>query len=513
MATTKIYKRQIELSPVALIPNDMLMNRRTMFAWMFSVKSMTGLVLTACLVSKMGAAASQGAGIDGLPDRPNFIVIFCDDLGWGDLGCYGHPTIATPSLDRMAAEGTRMTQFYVAASVCTPSRAALMTGRYPLRSGMCGNRRVLFPDSIGGLPDREWTVAEILQHRGYATAMVGKWHLGHLPPYLPTEHGFESYYGIPYSNDMDSVAPAYMSRWERFGDPNWKYFNVPLLAGTQEGGLKQIERPVDQRTITQRYTKQAIDFVRRQDREHPFFLYLAHSLPHVPLFRSDDFVGRSRAGIYGDVIEEIDSGVGQILQELRDRELDAQTLVVFTSDNGPWLVFDDHGGSAGPLRNGKGTTFEGGLRVPGIFRMPGTIPAGVVSAQLASTLDILPTFASLSGAELPADLMLDGYDLSATLINQQPSPRETMFYYRDYRLMAVRQGRYKAHYITQDSYVPGSNIATDHDPPLLYDLETDLGEKRDIAKDHPELVERIEALKQEHLASMKPAESQTDRKP
>lgn len=458
-------------------------------------------------------ATALSATVQGLPERPNFVVIFCDDLGWGDLSCYGHPTIATPHLDRMASEGMRMTQFYVAASVCTPSRAALMTGRYPVRSGMCGNRRVLFPDSVGGLPDAEWTVAELLKQRGYATGMVGKWHLGHLPQYLPTRHGFDSYYGIPYSNDMDKIAPKHLKGREVFWDPDWRHFNVPLLRGTRDGGVEQIERPVDQRTITRRYVDQAIEFLRRQESDQPFFLYLAHSLPHVPLFRSDEFVGRSRAGIYGDVIEEIDAGVGRILDELRSRQIDQKTLVVFTSDNGPWLVFDDHGGSAGPLRNGKGTTFEGGMRVPGLFWMPGVIPAGVVSAELASTLDILPTLTSMSGGQLPEGLVLDGFDLSEMLVQQRPSPRQAMFYYRDYRLMAVRHGRYKAHFITQDSYVPGSNVATDHDPPLLYDLEVDLGERRDLAKEHPEVLDQILEIKRQHEASMEFAESQTDRKP
>ncbi len=448
-----------------------------------------------------------------LPEKPNFVVVFCDDLGWGDLSCYGHPTIATPHLDKMASEGMRMTQFYVAASVCTPSRAGLLTGRYPIRSGMCGKRRVLFPDSVGGLPEQELTIAEVLKQRGYSTAMVGKWHLGHLPAYLPTQHGFDSYYGIPYSNDMDNVAPKHFKKWDRFRDPDWKHFNVPLLQGTREGGVEQVERPVDQRTITRRYVEQAVDFIRRQDSDQAFFLYLAHSLPHVPLFRGDAFADHSRAGLYGDVIEEIDWGVGEILSALREQGVSEKTLVVFTSDNGPWLVFDDHGGSAGPLRNGKGTTYEGGVRVPGIFWMPGSVPGGVVSRELASTLDLLPTFAAMSGASLPADLVLDGHDLTATLTEGERSPRQSFFYYRDTRLMAVRNGRYKAHFVTQDSYVPGSQKATSHDPPLLYDLEIDVAEKRNIAADQPEIISEMQALKRQQEASVAPVESQTDRKP
>ena len=470
---------------------------------------MPKLMLTGLAVLSFLAHAANAAE---LPPHPNFVIIFCDDLGWGDLSCFGHPTIATPNLDRMAAEGMRMTQFYVAASVCTPSRAGLMTGRYPARIGMCGNRRVLFPDSIGGLQASELTIAELLKMNGYVTGMVGKWHLGHLPEYLPTRHGFDSYYGIPYSNDMDNVAPKNIKGREVFKDPDWRHFNVPLLQGTAGNEVKQIERPTDQRTITRRYTFEAVDFIREQ-KDNPFFLYLAHSLPHVPLFRSDSFAGKSRAGLYGDVIEEIDWSVGQVLQQLRDLQLADQTMVVFTSDNGPWLTFYEQGGSAGPLRNGKGTTFEGGMRVPTLFWMPGTIPARVVSAELGSTLDLLPTIASMSGTDLPEDLVLDGFDLSGTLSQQQPSPRRSMFFYRDFRLMAIRHGRYKAHYITQDSYVPGSNKSTTHDPPLLYDLEIDLRESRDLASSRVEVLEEIEQVKKAHQAAMQFSDSQLDRKP
>ena len=441
-------------------------------------------------------------------EQPNFVVIFCDDLGWGDLTCYGHPTIATPHLDQMAAEGTRMTQFYVAANVCTPSRAALMTGRYPIRNGMYGKRRVLFPDSVGGIQDSELTIAEMLRQRGYATGMVGKWHLGHLPQYLPTEHGFDRYFGIPYSNDMDRIAGK--PGREVFWKPDYKTWNVPLLSGTA-GNVKEIERPTVQNTITRRYTEQATKYIR-ENAGKPFFLYLAHSLPHVPLFRDQPFVDHSLAGIYGDVIEEIDWSVGQVLEQIRTSGIDSKTLVVFTSDNGPWLTFGDHGGSAGPLRNGKGTTFEGGQRVPGIFWMPGTIPAGRTHRGLASTLDLLPTFAAMSGVQIPDDIVLDGYDLTGTLTGDAPSPRNSFFYYRDSRLMAVRHGRFKAHLITQDSYTKQSRIVNQHDPPLLFDLETDISEKRDIGKDHPTELAEIQALIKAHQANMVVAPSQCDRK-
>ncbi|MEM6980828.1 MAG: sulfatase, partial [Planctomycetota bacterium] len=401
-------------------------------------------------------------------------------------------------------------QFYVAASVCTPSRAGLMTGRYPVRSGMWGNRRVLFPDSVGGLPDSEVTVAECLSDAGYATGMVGKWHLGHRPEYLPTRHGFDSYVGIPYSNDMDKIPSAPRGRVV-FQEPDWRHFNVPLLFGTSAEPPVEIERPVDQTTITRRYTEFATQFIREHTRE-PFFLYLAHSLPHVPLFRSADFVGYSRAGLYGDVIEEIDDGVGQILATLKESGLDQNTLVLFTSDNGPWLSFGDQGGSAGPLRDGKGTTFEGGMRVPAIAWMPGHIDAGTICRDLTSTLDVLPTFSAMASADLPEGLILDGFDLSATLLDGQPSPRESMFFYRGDRLMAVRHHDHKAHYITRTSYRKDSNRAERHDVPELYDLSVDIGEARNIAAKHPDVVEAIGLIKEDHQQSMVIAESQLDRK-
>ncbi|NQT41202.1 MAG: sulfatase, partial [Planctomycetes bacterium] len=324
------------------------------------------------------------------PPQPNIVIIFADDLGYGDLGCFGHPTIHTPNLDRMAAEGQRWTQFYAAASVCTPSRAGLITGRLPIRTGMCSDsRRVLFPNSAGGLPAEEVTVAEVLRSAGYRTACVGKWHLGHLPQYLPTSHGFDSYLGIPYSNDMDRVADAPGGR-ESFWKPKVEYFNVPLIRDKQV-----VEQPADQTTITRRYTDETIRVIR-ESKDRPFFVYLAHNLPHVPLFTSDEFVGHSARGLFGDVVEEIDDGVGRILDTLTELKLDRKTLVVFTSDNGPWLIFNEQGGSAGLLREGKGCTFEGGMREPTIFYWPGTIGPGVVK-DLGSTLDLLPTCAKLAG--------------------------------------------------------------------------------------------------------------------
>lgn len=449
------------------------------------------------------------ATVADLPEKPNVVVIFCDDLGYGDLGCYGHPTIVTPHLDRMAAEGTRLTEFYVAAPVCTPSRAALITGRLPQRSGMCSdNRRVLFPESAGGLPADEITIAEKMKEAGYATGMFGKWHLGHLPPYLPTEHGFDEYFGIPYSNDMDKTAAAPRGR-AAFTPPKIEYFNVPLLDGTAGQPVEEVERPAEQRTITQRYTYRAVDFIRK-NREQPFFVYLPHSMPHVPLFRSDAFTDHSLRGLYGDVIEELDWSVGQILDELRKNDLEEKTLVVFTSDNGPWLSFDVQGGSAGLLRQGKGTTFEGGMRVPGIFWWPGIIPAGVTRTGLASTLDLLPTCCRLAGVDAPQDRTLDGYDLTEMLVEGRPSPRKEMFFYRGYRLMAVRNGLFKAHFITEGSYGSEPRQAQQHDPPLLYHLGEDPGEQWNIAADYPDQLEGIQQLVEQHRANADFAPSQLE---
>ena len=438
-------------------------------------------------------------------DRPpNFVVIFCDDLGYGDLGCFGHPTIRTPNLDRMAAEGMKLTQFYSAAPVCTPSRAALLTGRLPLRSGMCSNkRRVLFPDSKGGLPDSEITIAEALKTKGYKTGIVGKWHLGHLPQYLPDKHGFDSYFGIPYSNDMDRVADSPKGR-EAFWNPRPAYFNVPLIHGT-----KEIERPADQTTITRRYTEQAIDFIKA-NKTKPFFLYLPHSMPHVPLFANKEFQGKSPRGLYGDVIEEIDWSVGQVLETLRAEGLDKNTLVFFTSDNGPWLIFDDHGGSAGLLKDGKGSTWEGGMREPTLAWFPGKIPAGTVNQSIASTMDIFATIHALAGVEMPQDREMDSFDLSPMLFENGQGHREVLFYYRAYQLMAVRMGPWKMHLLTQDGYGPGSQKAVEQNPPLLYNLDVDPSERFNVADKNTEVIERIHERIKEHRAKLKPAVSQLE---
>ncbi len=437
---------------------------------------------------------------------PNFIVIFCDDLGYGDLGSFGHPTIRTPHLDRMAAEGQRWTSFYSADSVCTPSRSALLTGRLPIRTGMFSDtRRVLFPDSAGGLPASEFTIAEALKTRGYATAAIGKWHLGFQPEYLPMKQGFDSYYGIPYSNDMDAVV-KFSSRAEYINimkNPKREYWNVPLMRNEEI-----LERPAEQTTLTKRYTDEAIKFIDA-NKNRPFFLYLAHSMPHMPLFRTKEFENKSARGLYGDVIEELDANVGRVLDTLRRLKLERNTLVVFTSDNGPWAVFDEQGGSAGLLRGAKGGTFEGGMREPTIIWQPGAIKPGVVT-DIGSTLDLLPTFCALAGVKAPADRVLDGYDLSAALLGKGRSPRQSMFYWRGSRLYAARHGAFKAHFITRSEY--GGEAPVEHETPLLYNLDHDPSEKYDIAAKHPDVIAEIRRIAEEHKNGIPTVENQLDKR-
>jgi len=344
-------------------------------------------------------ATIAGGSVFGAQRRPNIVMIYADDLGYGDLGCYGHPTIRTPNLDRMAGDGVKFTSWYSAAPVCTPSRAALLTGRYPVRSGLT---QVLFPQSKGGIPDSETTIAQMLKGAGYRTSMVGKWHLGHLPQYLPVRHGFDSYFGLPYSNDMTPTPGP--------GAPGAKnYPPLPLIRDD-----KELETEPDQTKLTARYTEEALKTIRGA-KNKPFFLYFAHTFPHVPLYASERFRGRSARGLYGDVVEEIDWSVGEVLKALRETGQEKNTLVVFSSDNGPWLVKKELGGSAGLYREGKGTTWEGGMREPCLARWPGVIPAGMVSAAQGSMMDWFPTFAQAAGAELPQGVTLDGEDMTEVL--------------------------------------------------------------------------------------------------
>lgn len=451
------------------------------------------LFLLACIIA-LSSCQSQ------VTKPLNFIVIFADDLGYGDLGSYGHPSIKTPHLDQMAWEGQKWTQFYVASPVCTPSRAALLTGRYPIRNGMTSSKRsVLFPNSAGGLPQSEITIAEVLKQQHYATAAIGKWHLGHLSEFLPTQQGFDYYYGIPYSNDME-----YQGKWSElselaedpYGQSDFNLFQVPLMENE-----KVIERPANQNTITRRYTEKAIDFIKTNQGK-PFFLYLAHNLPHIPLFAHPDEVNRSTQGLYGDVIEEIDWSVGLILNTLKELNLDKNTLVVFTSDNGPWLSFKTHGGSAGPLRAGKGTTFEGGQRVPGIFWGPGLVKPGVVH-EMGSTLDLISTFASLAEVSLPSDRKLDGYDLAPVLKGgKEPGPRNIFHYWSTSgKLFAIRSGKWKLHLQQAkpvDYGIPTEPLAV----PELYNLEADISEKYDVAEANPQVVVELMRLIEAHQADM-----------
>ena len=413
---------------------------------------------------------------------PNFVVILADDLGYGDLGVYGHPSIRTPNIDRMAAEGVRLTEFYAAAPTCTPSRAALLTGRYPKRSGMV---RVIIPKEKWGLPSSEITLAGALKKAGYTTGVIGKWHLGGRKPYRPRKRGFDSFFGVLYSNDM-TLLP--LLKWPRFA----------LLRDDQP-----VESPAKVKNLTQRYTGEAVRFIE-ENKERPFFLFLSHTMPHVPARPSDEFRGRSRFGRYGDVVEELDASTGEVLRALKENGLDEQTMVVFTSDNGPFLggvrreksekpnKRGQARGSAGDLRGAKGTTWEGGLRVPFVARWPGTIPAGGVRGGIATMMDLFPTFLKQAGAPLPADRVIDGRDLLPYLKGDEEAPHDDFYYYFRSRLFAVRSGDWKLHFFKKELTKQGKvKDPVKNREPELYDLAGDPPEKNNVAEDHPEVVARL----------------------
>jgi arylsulfatase A-like enzyme len=428
-------------------------------------------------------ALMRGSEQSSSSQKPNIVIIFTDDQGYADVGCYGAKGFATPHLDRMAAEGVRFTDFYVAQAVCSASRAALLTGCYPNRIGILG---ALGPSNKIGISDREQTIADLLHGQGYATAIYGKWHLGFQPQFLPMRHGFDDYFGLPYSNDM----------WPKH--PTAKFPDLPLIEGNKVIGLNP-----DQTTLTTLYTERAVRFIDAH-KAQPFFLYVPHSMPHVPLHVSDKFKGKSAAGLYGDVIMELDWSVGQILAALKKNDLDSKTLVIFSSDNGPWLSYGNHGGSAGPLREGKGTTWEGGTRMPCIMRWPGHIPAGSVCREPAMTIDLLPTIVKLTGSPMPKQ-KIDGLDIWP-LISGQPgakSPHDAYYFYWDRHLEAVRSGKWKLHFDHTYRTLAGKPGGTEGVPATysqakvsmsLYDLEKDIGETKNVAADFPEVVERLKKL-------------------
>jgi arylsulfatase A-like enzyme len=419
--------------------------------------------------------------------KPNVIVLFADDLGYGDLGCFGHPTVKTPNLDNMAKDGIKFTSFYTAASVCTPARAALLTGRYPVRSGMT---KVLNAKSENGLPLEELTIAELLKTVGYKTGIVGKWHLGDKEKYLPTNQGFDYYFGIPYSTDDNSISAP--------NNPGLQAGPLPLIRNK-----KIIELGVPINTLTQRYTEEAKGFITKAG-NNPFFLYLAYSLPHVPLDASSKFKGKSKAGLYGDVIEELDWSVGEILELLKEKGISENTIVIFTSDNGPLndkKAFDAigydtsfikpwHGGSSGLFKGGKFSDYEGGFRVPAIIKWSNNIAPSQTNTDIVTTMDVFTTIAKLGGATIPKDRICDGNDLTKMLLNGTPSPTKSFLFYRRAVLTGVRVGNWKYVYSNHDS--PGHTP----DKPIdeLYDLENDLGENYNVAAVHPEKVAELKAI-------------------
>lgn len=410
--------------------------------------------------------------------NPNIILIFCDDLGYGDLACYGSEKHRTPNLDRMAAEGVRFTDFYVTCGVCTPSRSSLMTGCYPIRIGMNVNavpfgkpgRQVLFPVDRKGLNPAEITIAEILKERGYATACIGKWHLGDQPDFLPTRQGFDYYYGIPYSNDMNRA-------------------DCPLPLMRNE---VVIEAPVDQNTLTRRYTEEAINFIRKNE-DKSFFIYLPHAMTHNPLHAGDLFRGKSANGIYGDAVEEIDWSTGEILKTLQETGLDEKTLLIFTSDNGAAEPF---GGSNLPLSGWKGSTLEGGMREPCLMRWPGVIPPGMVCHEVATTMEILPTIARLVSWKFRGRRIIDGKDMFDLMTRPDTkSPRKVFYYYMLDQLQAVRSGKWKLHLPLDSVYIRVSRGDFGGSRHMqLVDLEKDIQEKNDLSAGHPDVAEKLMKL-------------------
>ncbi|MDB4431533.1 sulfatase [Pseudomonadales bacterium] len=475
------------------------------------------------VVSFSSIAASTDVISQSKVKTPNFIIMYIDDLGYADLGPYQNGKLATPSIDKLVNAGQSWTNFYTSASVCSPSRGALLTGNLPVRTGLYGNHlAVLWPGSETGMPAEQETLAEALKQHGYTTGMFGKWHLGDAPAFLPTRHGFDEWLGIPYSNDMDWTVGEITStnvnadlsvshkKWEKAGPiyrkqllaPRVEDWNVPLMRSVVNADQSYtdsiIERPANQALYTQRFTHESVRFINQSvNDDKPFFLFLSHSMVHVPLFRSPQFVGKSALGLYGDVLEEIDWSVGQIMQALEDKQIENNTYLVFTSDNGPWLTFaPDHAGSAGPLRGGKGQTYDGGMRVMTFFKGPGIKP-GLVS-EMGMDTDLFNTVLKLANIP-PKSGAVDSYDLSATLTADAPSPRKFVPFYRNSTLRAFRLGNQKLHFVTNDEF---GGPTTVHEPPILIDLVSDIGETTDLAAAQPQDVERLKQRAAEFKASI-----------
>ena len=444
------------------------------------------LVLTAVCAMEFAAGAAT----------PNIVVIFIDDMGYADIGPFGAESYKTPHLDAMAKEGMRFTDFEVSSAVCSASRAALMTGCYHRRVGISG---ALGPGARHGIHPGETTLAELCKQKNYATACYGKWHLGHHPKFLPTNHGFDDYYGLPYSNDMWPYHPNVLHLPMAQRLKRWPH--LPLVAGT-----KIVNPQVsgdDQKLLTTQYTEHAVAFIDER-KDTPFCLYVPHSTVHVPLYVSDKFLGKSGAGLFGDVVMEVDWSVGQILQALKANKIDDKTLVIFTTDNGPWLSYGDHAGSAKPLREGKGTMFEGGYRVPTVMRWPGKIPAGTTCDELASTIDILPTVAGLIGAALP-DHPIDGKDITPLMFGDPDarSPHDYFYcYYGGGQLQAIRDRQWKLHFPHAYRTLAGKPGGTGGIPAnysqatignALFDLKKDIGETTNVIADFPEIAKRLAA--------------------
>ena len=438
-------------------------------------------------------------------EKPNIVIIFNDDLGYADVGCFGAPKIKTPHIDQLAKEGMKFTDFYVASAVCSASRAALLTGCHPERVGVKG---VFFPNrGKQGLDPKHVTIAEMLKEVGYKTAAVGKWHLGDHVDFLPTNQGFDSYYGIPYSNDMspakdmayskdclylEGFSPEKLAEGFKKAGKKGRVFKdkVPLMRNEE-----CIEFPADQRTITKRFATEGIKFMSESVKEgKPFFLYLANSMPHTPLFVSEDFDGKSAGGLYGDVIEEIDHNVGRVLDHIKKLNIEENTLVIFSSDNGPWLIKGSHGGSALPLFEGKMTSFEGGQRVPTVVKWPGKVPAGTACKELACTMDLLPTIAGLAGAKIPSVLPLDGKNIIDLMTGKEgaKTPHEYYFYAKG---NAVRSGDWKYH---QVELFKVKATARKTKGPSLYNLKEDIGESKNLIKEYPEIAERLKKALDAH---------------